>query len=218
MANAIHKTTASDTLASIAGRYYALEGPHGTIRDVELKKVTNAIREATPTALKKFKDADPLPEGTTLFIPTLRELNRVVFSDRTTLLAGLKAHGYEHARKLLRYSADEMIGYLSPLPPDYSAADIRRTWMLTALLNPDGMDLYTAQYLYDTLRIVSLPELANQSQRSRDPHRGAALSPARTRETAARGALDHGREDSGAEQDRGTNQDQGPVFPGPVRT
>jgi Tc toxin complex TcA C-terminal TcB-binding domain len=168
MANAIHKTTASDTLASIAGRYYALEGPHGTIRDVELKKVTNAIREATPTALKKFKDADPLPEGTTLFIPTLRELNRVVFSDRTTLMASLKAHGYEHARKLLRYSADEVIGYLSPLPPDYSAADIRRTWMLTALLNLDGMDLYTAQYLYDTVRIVSLPELANQSQATID--------------------------------------------------
>jgi hypothetical protein len=181
MANAIHKTTSSDTLASIAGLYYALEGPDSAIRDVDLKKVTNSIREATPIALKKFKDTEPLPRGTTLFVPTLRELNRVVFSESPTLLASLKAHGFEHARKLLRYSADEVVEYLSPLPQDYSAADVRRAWMLTALINLDGMDLYTAPYLYDTLGIVSLPELANQSQATIDSALATLIAPPHSR-------------------------------------
>src|SRR5258708_7302785 len=139
MANAIHKTIAGDTLAVIAKRYYTLQGPHGAVRDAELKKVTNAIRAATPTSLKELKNTDALPAATTLFIPTLRELNRVVLCDRPALQVSLQGHGFDHARKLLRYGADEIVALLSPLPPIYSADDIKRAWMLTALLNLDGM-------------------------------------------------------------------------------
>ena len=58
-----------------------------------LKKVTTAIRTATPPdifKLEPFGDDDPLPKGSTLFIPTLRDLNRVVFTDKQELVADLK--------------------------------------------------------------------------------------------------------------------------------
>ena len=181
MANAIHKTMAGDTLASIASRYYALERRGGAIRDVELKKVIRAIRDATPVSRKKSKDTDPLPLGTTVRIPTLRELNRAVHTDHLALLAALKTRGFDHARKLLRHDPGDVVRYLSPLPPEISADDIRRAWMLTALLNLDGMDLYTAQYLHDTVGIVSLVELANQSRATIDSALAILIAPPHSR-------------------------------------
>jgi len=169
MANAIHKTVAGDTLADISRQYYALEGTQGVVRDVELKKVTNAIRDATPLLLNDFKDIDELPPSTTLFIPTLRELNRVVFSDHPALLASLKAHGFDHARKLLRYPSDQVVEYLSPLPSDYTADDIKRVCTVTAFFNLDGMDRYTAKYLYDTEEITSMQELPDRARRRSTP-------------------------------------------------
>ena len=52
---------------------------------------------------------------------TLRELNRVVFSDHPALLAEPEGHGFDHGRKLLRYPSEQVVEYLSPLPSDYTA-------------------------------------------------------------------------------------------------
>src|SRR5262245_56421515 len=176
MANAIHKTNLGDTLVTISKQYYAVDGHHGT-RDVELKKVTNAIRAATPTPLKDFADDDALPAGTTLFVPTLRELNRVVFTDHAAVLSSLQAHGFDHARKLLRYTPDQVVQYLSPPPADYTADDIKRAWMLTALLNLDGMNPSTAVYLYDTEEITSMQELAGQTKATIDRVLATLIAP-----------------------------------------
>ena len=58
--------------------------------------------------------------------------------------------------------------YLLPLPDDYSANDVARAWTLTALLNLDGMDVFTARHLCDAEGITTLEELADQSQATLD--------------------------------------------------
>ena len=60
MANAIHATSTGDTLASVSRQYYALEGPPGEVRDVDLKKVTHAIRSATPGLPEALADTGVL--------------------------------------------------------------------------------------------------------------------------------------------------------------
>src|SRR6185295_592505 len=109
MANAVHKSEPRDTLGVIAAQYYALDGPRDTTRDVELRKVTEAVRAATPLLPKGLKDGDRIPEGTTVFVPTLRGLNRAVFTDHALLLSRLKAAGFDHARKLLRHLPDQIV-------------------------------------------------------------------------------------------------------------
>ena len=128
-ANAVHSTSAGETLASVSRAYYALEGPTGGRRDVDLEKVCHAIRSATPALPERFSDADPL---------------------------------------LLRYTPVEVVQDLLPLPDDYSANDVARAWTLTALLNLDGMDLFTARHLCDAEGITTLDELADQSQATLD--------------------------------------------------
>ncbi len=184
MANAIHSTATGDSLASVSRAYYALEGPPGEVRDVDLKKVCHAIRSATRGLPAPLADADRLPADTTLFIPTLRELNRVVFTDHPRLLADMQRRGFHHARKLLRYTPAQVVQYLSPLPDDYSAKDVERAWMLTALLNLDGMDLFTATHLYDAEGITSLAELAHQSQATLDRILKALVAPPHARPAA----------------------------------
>src|SRR6188472_1499669 len=149
MVNALHKTGAGDTLADVSRQYYALEGPDGGVRDVEARKVTNAIRAATPTPLATFADSEALPPGTVLYVPTLRELNRAVYGGHEALRAALTARGYHHARKLLRYTPEQVVRSLPAPPAGVSARDVKRVWTLTAFLNLGGMDVYTAQYLYD---------------------------------------------------------------------
>ena len=163
MANAIHKSKAGDTLESISREYYALSDARGGVRDVALIKVTNAIRANTPTPLDKFKDGDELPAGTVLHVPTLRELNRVVLTDNEALGSALRARGFDHARKLLRYSPEQIVEHLSPLPSEYSADDVTRARVLTAYLSVDGVDPATAIYLYDEAGLHSMKELAAQS-------------------------------------------------------
>ena len=163
MANAIYKTEAGNTVAGVAGHYYAVRRPDGIIRGIELGKVTRAIRRATGPALTGFSDAAALPAGLTLAVPTMRELNRAVFADNPALDTALAAHGFDHARKLLRYSPRKVAGALRPLPEGTTEAQVSRAWMLTALLNLDGMDHYTARFLYDQAGIRSLKELAAQS-------------------------------------------------------
>jgi hypothetical protein len=192
VANAIHSTSAGDTLASVSRAYYALEGPPGDVRDVDLKKVCHAIRSATGALPGSVADADPLPAGTTLFVPTLRELNRVVFTEHVRLLADLHARGFHHARKLLRYTPAQVVAHLSPLPDDYSAQDVRRAWMLTALLNVDGMDLFSARHLYDAEGITSLQELADQSQATLDRILSTLVAPPHSR-PAALATQGHGK-------------------------
>jgi hypothetical protein len=192
MANAIHKTAMDDTLARIAEYYYALRRPDGTMRTIDLKKVTNAIRDATLVSLTHLTDTDVLPTGTTLFIPTLRELNRVVFTDHPHLLDALKAHGFDHARKLLRYLPQQVITLLKPLPTAYAEEDITRAYMLTALVNLDGMDPYTATHLYDAVGIRSLAALAGQSQATLDAVLQTLIAPPHSR-PAELAAQDHAR-------------------------
>jgi hypothetical protein len=192
MANAIHQTETGDTLARVAQLYYALHQPDGTLRHIELKKVTEAVRDATPTTLTDLADTDALPTGMTLFIPTLRELNRVVFTDHADVLDALKAHGFDHARKLLRYPSAQVITLLKPLPAAYSEQDIRRAWVLTALLNLDGMDRYTATHLYDEVGIRSLDELARQSRATLDSVLQTLTAPPHSRPPEL-AAQDHAR-------------------------
>ena len=181
MANAIVKTERGDTLASIAARYYALHNSGGSGRASELGKVTQAIRRATPTRLAHLADRDPVPPGTTLFVPTLRELHRAVLTDNVHLLGALRAHGLDHARKLFRYSVDQVVALLQPLPPSTTREDIERAWMLTALANLDGMDHYTARHLYDEVGIHSLQELARQSPATLDKVLQALVAPPHSR-------------------------------------
>jgi hypothetical protein len=163
MANAIHKTDLGETLAGIAEQYYAVRRPDGAIRNAELGKVTRAIRKATGPALQGFTDRDALPAGVTLAIPTMRELNRAVFADNPAIEMLLSGHGFDHARKLLRYPPDEIVSALQPLPDGTTEAQVARAWMLTAFLNLDAMDPYTARFLFDQAGISSLKELAAQS-------------------------------------------------------
>jgi hypothetical protein len=188
MANAIHKSSRGDTLVTVSKQYYALDGHHGT-NVVDLKKVTNAIRIATPFALSDFPDDAVLPAGTTLFVPTLRELNRVVFAEHAILLASLQRHGYDHARKLLHYTPAEVVQSLRPFPDSVTAEDIERAWTLTAFLRLDGMDRYTARYLYDTEKITSIQELAEQSPATLDKILETLVAPphARPPELATQG-------------------------------
>lgn len=181
MANAIHKTEAGDTLASIAEDYYALRQSDTSVRKVELKKVVNAIRNATTGTLHKFSDVDKLPAGTTLAIPTLRDLNRIIFSDNEALLKDLMAKGFDHARKLLRYSPQEVITLLKPFTPAYKEEDILNTWVSTAFFNLDGMDRYTARHLYNIVGIRSLKELAKQSPATIDSVLKELTSPRHSR-------------------------------------
>lgn len=189
MPDAIHKAMAGDTLASVAGQYYSLGSHDGRIRDVELRKVIDAVRKATQISRKSSGDNEALPPGTTLRIPTLRELNRAVFTDHPGLLGDLKRRGFDHARKLLRHDPNDVARHLSPLPPGYSEGDIRRAWMLTALLNLDGMDLYTARYLHDVTGIGSMEELASQSRATIDAVLATLIGPPHSRppELAAQG-------------------------------
>ncbi len=168
MANAIHSTSAGDTLASVSRAYYALEAPPGPLRDVDLETVCHAIRSATPALPGRLADADPLPAGKTLFIPTLWELNRVILTENARLLADMQARGFRHARRLLRCTPARVVQCLLPLPDDYSANDVARAWTLTALLNLDGMDLFTARHLCDAEGITTLDELADQTQATLD--------------------------------------------------
>ena len=184
MANAIHSTSAGDTLASVSRAYYALEGSPGQVWDVDLERVCHAIRSATPALPDRLSDADPLPAGTTLFIPTLWELNRVVFTENARLLADMQARGFHDARTLLRCTPTQVVQYLLPLPVDYSANDVARAWTLTALLNLDGMDLFTARHLADAEGITSLEELADQSQATLDRILDTLVAPPHSRPDA----------------------------------
>src|SRR5262245_2804842 len=181
MANAIIRTEPGDTLATVAAQYYALHCAGGTARSIELNKVTRAIRDATPTALAHLADRDALPPGTTLFVPTLRELSRALLTDNLTLLGDLRAHGLDHARKLARYTPEEVTALLRPLPPGYAAEEIARTWMLTAFFNLDGMDRYTAIHLYDEVGIRSLRELSRQSRATLDGVLRTLIAPPHSR-------------------------------------
>ena len=148
--------------------YDALEAPPGQLRDVDLETVCHAIRSATPALPGRLSDADPLPAGMTLFIPTLWELNRVIFTENARLLTDMQARGFRHARRLLR--CPPRAGCAVPLAPSrrLSANDVARAWTLTALLNLDGMDLFTARHLCDAEGITTLDELADQSQAALD--------------------------------------------------
>ena len=167
MANAIHQTEKAETLASVSAQYFALHRPDGDRDKLALAKITTAIREATPPTIARLSDVsdrDPLPEGTVLFIPTLRAFNRVVVADSETLFEALENKGFDHARKLLRYRPRQVIELLSPFPPEYGPDDVTRAWVLTAFRNLDGMDQYTAQHLYDVAGVRSLNDLARTDQ------------------------------------------------------
>ena len=130
VANAIHSTSAGDTLASVSRAYDAIEGPTGDVRDDDLEKVCHAIRSATPALPAHLSDADPLPAGTILFIPTLRELNRVVFTENARLLADMRARGFHHAGTLLRCTSRS--GRAGPPPPSRRLFGERRRACLDA--------------------------------------------------------------------------------------
>jgi len=184
VANAVHSTSVGETLASVSRVYYALEGPTGDVCDVDLEEVCRAIRSATPALPERLSDVDPLPAGTTLFIPTLWGLDRVVFTENARLLADLRARGFHHARALLRYPPAQVVRYLLPLPDDYSANDVARAWTLTALLNLDGMDLFTARHLADAEGITTLEELADRSQAALDRILATLVAPPHCRPAA----------------------------------
>lgn len=79
MANAIHKTNATDTLQLVARQYYNVLKPTGAADLVQQALVIRAIRKATPTTLTNLAGvADNAVIGVdkTLFVPTLRQLNR----------------------------------------------------------------------------------------------------------------------------------------------
>jgi hypothetical protein len=184
VAKAVHSTSAGDTLASVSRAYYALEGPPGEARDDDFETVCHAIRWATPDLPERLSDADPLPADTTPSIPTVRELNRTVFTENARLLADMQARGFHHARTLLRYTPLQVVQYLVPLPDDYSANDIARAWTLTALLNLDGMDRFTARHLGDAEGITTLEELAAQSQATLDRILDTLVAPPYSRPAA----------------------------------
>ena len=96
----------------------------------------------------------------------------------------MQARGFRHARKLLRYSPAQVVHNLLPLPEDYSANDVARALMLTALLNLDGMDLFTARHLCDAEGITTLEELADQSQATLDRILDTLVAPPHSRPDA----------------------------------
>ena len=85
---------------------------------------------------------------------------------------------------LLRYTPAQVVQYLLPLPDDYSANDVARAWTLTALLNLDGMDQFTARHLCDAEGITTLEELADQSQATLDRILDTLVAPPHSRPAA----------------------------------
>ena len=123
MANAIHASAPGETLASVASLYLALEGPDGAARDVDLRRVTEAIRTATPALPARLGNGDGLPVGSVLSVPTLRNVNRAVYAGHDVLLERLKARGFDHARKLLRHRPERVVEDMTPAD-GYSAGDV----------------------------------------------------------------------------------------------
>jgi hypothetical protein len=166
VANAIHKTGSSgDTLQTVAQAYYAIIKPNGEVDRVQQRIIIQAIRKATPvsvTDLTSVADNATLVDKT-LFIPTLRKLNRALLVVSTLpagLLAAFKDKGILHARKLLRRKVEDVVALMAPT---YSEADVRKAYVITQFFNLDGMDRYTAAHLYESQGIDTLAELGQQS-------------------------------------------------------
>ena len=172
MAIAVHTVLSGETLQSIAATYFALQHPDGgsgtTIDDVRQSEVIRAIRSATPTSvfdLSSFLDADTLTTGNAVFVPALRQFNRQIYQDtvHTDLNPNLEALGYDHAGKLMAATSAEVITQLPSASVTYVDADVTRLWVLTQFLTLDGMDLATAEELYDNQSIQSMATLSLQS-------------------------------------------------------
>jgi hypothetical protein len=166
VANAIHKTGSSgDTLQTVARAYYSIIKPNGEVDRVQQRIIIQAIRKTTPvsvTDLTSVADNATLVNKT-LFIPTLRKLNRALLVPSTLpagMLAAFKDKGILHARRLLRRKVEDVVALMAPT---YSESDVRKAYVLTQFFNLDGMDSYTAVHLYETQSIDTLAELGQQS-------------------------------------------------------
>ncbi len=170
MSNAVYKTVTGDTLELVARKFYALLHADSTVDDTSQALVIEGIRDQTPTSLidlSTYTDSATLPASSTLFIPTIRTVSRALLIDNSTLETDLLAKGLCSASRMLAYEDDEIEALLSPLS-GYTSADITKAWVLTAFLNLDGMDPYTAEHLYEQESITSLASLASQSTASMD--------------------------------------------------
>jgi hypothetical protein len=169
MANAIHKTSATDTLQLVARQYYDVLKPTGEADRVQQLLVVQAIRKATPTSitnLTAYADDAVLGAGKTLFVPTLRKVNRALqfpSSLPTEMITAFNDRGFRHARKLLRRRVDKVVSLMSST---YTDAQTRKAYVVTQFFNLDGMDPYTAAYLYETAGITTLAQLGAQSPAS----------------------------------------------------
>lgn len=163
MAYAIHKTEAGESLQSVAQAYFAVTTGSGNQDSVRLATAIAGIREGTPvsvTDLTSVSDSAVLTTGSTLFVPTLRSLHRVVYADNSTVQAAIEGIGLHHADKLTSFTAEQVHAEVSA---SATLSEVQRAIGLTSLLNLDGMDLYTAKYLYDVEGVTSLEVLAGLS-------------------------------------------------------
>ncbi len=161
MASRIHKTDAGDTLQSIADQYQDLL--RDTTRDLpSTYRVLGFIRAKSPTDLSSFADTDVLPDGTVLFIPTLRSVPTAVFTDHAALRTKLHASAIHHANAMLTRTL-EVIKELVLPSSSYTEPDVEKAYALTAFLDLDGMDRYTALHLFEDHGITTMTLLAQQS-------------------------------------------------------
>ncbi len=164
MANAIHKTESGDTLDALAEVYFYLRTPKGQVMRRARKRVTAAIRTATPTDLSGFTDSADLGADKVLYIPTLREFNRALRVDDSDVLSKLEGLGLNHARRLLKLSLSEVLELADPASdPNITDTEVTRAYVITQFFNLDGMDALTADYLFDTQGVVTLESLGQQT-------------------------------------------------------
>ncbi len=163
MADAIHVIERGESLDTVAALYYALRHLHGPLDALRRPRIIRAIRESTPADVTRLDpdDAAPLPLGATLFVPTLRGISRAIFAEPPEVARALEAAGFPDARALLRQPADRVVALLRTGGTPLGATDLARAWTLTAFLNLDGMDRFTARHLHDVRHVTSLQALAD---------------------------------------------------------
>jgi hypothetical protein len=169
MADAIHDVRPGETvtLLRVAELYYAVMRPGGDVEPGRVGRVVAAIRARTGDALKGVGATTPIPAGTVLRIPTLREIPRAILCDDPELRQALMGAGYDHANKLLQRTLGSVIQVMGPYEKKpFIAAAVTRAYALTSLIDLDGMDVRTAVHLHDVESIGSIAELAKRSEAS----------------------------------------------------
>ena len=161
MAYAIHRTERGDSLEAVARQYYTLRHRHGPIDALKQERVIRAIRAATPvdSPASERRATACCPKAPRCSSPRFAT-SRGRSSLSRKLVGDLAEAGFTDAWRLLRQSPGRIAARLPKGRRSYGMGEVERAWVLTALLNLDGIDRFTARHLHDDRHVASLKALA----------------------------------------------------------